>query len=280
MLVECGGKHGTVSDKDYTYKVFYFREMQLLRTVELSGMRKHCDFDTQVTLEDGSRPDMLIQLTNNRYIVVDSKAPLTAYSEGIQTADEMRAEECFRKHAQALRAHIKALNQKSYGSKRLHNGMYPLEFVCLFLPSESLYSTVLQYDTDIIEYAVSQQVYITSPTTLIALLKLIDKGWKSAEVTKNSLELQQLGVEMYSRIGSLTNHIQSLGKQLERSVGSYNDVIGAFESRVFVTAKKFQKFVPSTDAQDETIKSLTPLANSNIKTISSKVIAEQSVTGK
>ena len=256
--------------------------MQLLRTVELSGMRRYCDFDTQVTLEDGSRPDMVIQLTNNRYIIVDSKVPLTSYQEGIHATNEVYAEECFKKHAQALRSHIKALHHKSYGSKPIHSHVYPLDFICLFLPSESLYSTVLQYDVDIIEYAISHHVYITSPTTLIALLKLIEKGWKVEEVSKNTLELQQLGMDMYNRIGSLTNHIHTLGKQLERSVSSYNDVIGTFDSRVLVTAKKFQKFIPtnnnttSTMHQEDVIKNLNTVSISNIKTISSKHLTDVS----
>jgi DNA recombination protein RmuC len=132
--------------------------------VEFTGMSRICDFETQVVLPDGSRPDMVIKLTGNRCIVVDSKAPLTSYQQAVACSDSTLADELYKKHADTVRNHIANLSKKQYPSKM--NGMSP-DFVVLFLPSESLYSAALIHKPELLEYAAASKVLITSPSTLM-----------------------------------------------------------------------------------------------------------------
>lgn len=127
-------------------------------------MSRICDFDTQVILPDGSRPDMVIKLTGNRCIVVDSKVPLTSYQEAVACSDSNLADELYKKHADAVKTHITSLSKKQYPGSM--NGLSP-DFVVLFLPSESLYSSALLHRPQLLEYAAASKVVITSPSTLM-----------------------------------------------------------------------------------------------------------------
>jgi DNA recombination protein RmuC len=222
-------------------------EMQLKRTVELIGMSRFCDFELQPSLDNGSRPDMVIKLTNHRCIVVDSKVPLTAFQNALACNDGAKKEEYLRSHALAVRTHIKALSSKQYPSRGMkkHPQLQHFEspsFVVLFMPSETLYSVALEYDPGLLEYASLSNVCIASPTTLMALLKLVDSGWQRDEVNANSHEIAQVGKDLYARVGTVVGHLGAVGRSLDKAVGHYNDATVSMESRLLPSVKKLAKF--------------------------------------
>lgn len=215
-------------------------EMQLRRTVEMAGMINRVDFVEQASVdtEDGQRqrPDMLINLPNGRQVVVDSKVPLAAYLEALQTDDPDRQKERMVAHARHIRDHIKGLSAKSYWTQ-FDNAP---EFVVLFIPNETIFSAALEQDPQLIELGVDNKVILATPTTLIALLKAIAFGWQQEAIAREAKEIAALGKELYERIGVVTGHFAKLGKSLDQSVGYYNKAIGSVESRLLVTAKKFE----------------------------------------
>ena len=188
-------------------------EMQLRRTVEMAGMINRVDFIEQasVNTEEGQRqrPDMLINLPNGRQVVVDSKVPLAAYLDAIEAEDWAQFD-----HAP--------------------------EFVVLFIPNETIFSAALEQDPQLIELGVDNKVILATPTTLIALLKAIAFGWQQEAIAREAKEIAALGKELYERIGVVTGHLAKLGKSLDQSVGLYNKAISSVESRLLVTAKKFE----------------------------------------
>ena len=213
-------------------------EIQLRKVVEMAGMVNYCDFVEQETADGGRlRPDMIIKLPNGRNIVVDSKAPLEAYLESLETENDSERKNQLSRHSRQIRDHLQKLSAKNYWEQ-----FQPTpEFVILFLPGETFFSAALHQDPGLIEAGVDQKVLLATPTTLIALLRSVSYGWRQEQLTENAEQISRLGRELYDRMATLSGHFQQMGKGLERAVDSYNKGIASLDSRVLVSARKFKE---------------------------------------
>jgi DNA recombination protein RmuC len=215
-------------------------EMTLRRVVELAGLSTHCDFTEQPVTDTGSdrlRPDMIVSLPGNRVVVIDAKAPLQAYLDALEASTDADRDGHLAAHARQIRSHMQQLASKHYWSQFEQTP----EFVVLFLPGESFFSAALEKDPRLIETGVHQRVILATPTTLIALLRAIAYGWQQQAMTENARAVSRLGKELHDRIVLLASHFQDLGRSLGRSVQHYNRLLGAMESRVLVSARKFKE---------------------------------------
>jgi len=212
-------------------------EIQLRRVVELAGMIHHCDFEEQSVGETRLRPDLIVRLPGGRQVVIDAKVPLEAYLEAAQAEGEGAQAVLLKDHARQVRMHVQALGKKAYW-----DGFQPTpEFVILFLPSEAIYSAALQHDPSLIEAGASQNVIIATPTTLIALLRAVSYGWKQESLSAHAEKVSELGHELYKRLSDMTDHWNRMGRALGTAVDAFNKATGSLESRVLVTARKFQE---------------------------------------
>jgi DNA recombination protein RmuC len=211
-------------------------EVQLKRVVELAGMLEHCDFDPQVTTDNGRRPDLVVNLPGGKQIAIDAKTPLDAYLRAGDAADEAERKLLMAQHAKQVREHIKQLSAKSYWEQFANSP----EFVVLFLPGENFYAAALQAEPDLIEVSAQERVVLATPTTLIALLHAVRYGWRQEKLADTAKEIAALGAELHERADVLVRHFSKVGDSLDKAVGSYNSALTSLESRLLVTARKLQ----------------------------------------
>lgn len=216
----------------------HWGEMQLRRSLELSGMLSHCDFIEQETSEDGRhRPDLIVKLPGGRQVIIDAKAPMEAYLDAMETEDEDIRNLKLKEHARQVRNHALLLSKKSY-----HQQFQPSpEFIVLFLPSENFFSAALSQDPSLIDISAEQGVILATPTTLIALLRAVAFGWKQESLTRHIEQVSQLAHELCKRLSDMTSHFAKTGRALNTAVEAYNQTVRSLESRVLVTARKFQE---------------------------------------
>jgi len=215
-------------------------EETLRRVMELSGMVEHCDFETEKHFrgEDQSlRPDALIYLAGGRSIVVDAKAPTSAYLEAIEATTEQDREALLKRHAVQLRERMTNLSKRSYWE---HIDGSP-DCVVMFVPGDNFVSAAFQRDPALFEDAIAARVLICTPTTFIALAKAISYGWRQERLAEEASTVGRLGKELYSRLCAFGGHIATLGVNLSRTTDSYNSLVGSLESSVLPQARRFHE---------------------------------------
>ena len=235
-------------------------EVQLRRVVEAAGMLRHVDFVEQVHSagnDSAVRPDLVVQLPGDKQLVVDAKVPLSSYLEaqelgavemgrsrpsGPQSAnDDRNRQALLAAHAKALRAHVDALGTKKYWDIP---GNSP-ELVVCFIPAESILAAALTADAGLLDHALSRNVVLASPSTLLAVLKSVAFTWRQDVLTDSARELFELARQLYDRMGTLGENVSKLGSSLKTSVDRYNAMVGTLEARILPTARKLNSLEES-----------------------------------
>ena len=213
-------------------------EMTLKRLVELAGMVEHCDFyeQEQIDGKDGAvRPDMIIRMADEREIVVDVKTPLDAYLNALESDDEKGREDGLKRHARIVRERVRELSRKAYWQQFEKAP----DFVVMFIPGEQFLSAALDIDRTLLEDAIREKVILATPTSFIALLQVIEYGWRQQSLAENAEKIRIMGQDIYNRLATFGEHLARLGKNLGGSVESYNKAVGSLERQVLPGARKF-----------------------------------------
>ncbi|MCD4665129.1 MAG: DNA recombination protein RmuC, partial [Bacteroidales bacterium] len=199
-------------------------EIILERVLERSGLVKGQEYETQTTTrnEQGEliRPDVVVKLPDNKHIIIDSKVSLIAYEAYVNDEDEKKKESFLKQHVESIKNHVKGLSEKNYQNATLFDTP---DFVLMFLPVESAFSTAIQADISLFNYAWEKKIVIVSPTTLLATLSTIASIWKHEKQTQNALEIARQGGALYDKFHGLISDVEKMGTQLNTVRKTYDE---------------------------------------------------------
>ncbi len=204
-------------------------ELILARVLESSGLREGQEFLTQgrdmnLRAEDGSlqQPDVIIQLPENKHLLIDAKVSLTAYERFYQEDDEITRQQSLKEHLISIRRHIVQLSEKHYAS--LAQLKSP-DFVFLFLPLEPAFHLAIQEDQTLFSFAWEKKIVLVSPTTLLATLRTVASVWKLERRNQHAEEIARLGGALYDKVALFVEELENVGKHLERAAKAQQDAM-------------------------------------------------------
>lgn len=228
-------------------------EVILERVLERSGLVRDQEYRIQAAMQatDGTRyqPDVIIDLPDEKHLVIDSKVSLIAY-ERLVNADTEEDRKLFAKaHIESLRGHINGLSSKKYHDLYKINSP---DFVLLFVPIESSFSIAVQLDGELFNYAWDKKVVIVSPSTLLATLRTIASMWKQERQNRNVLEIARLSGDMYDKFVGFLGDMDSIGKNINYTQNAYNSAINKLSEgrgNLTNTAERIKKLGAKADKQ-------------------------------
>ena len=220
-------------------------EETLRRVVEAAGMSAHCDF-TEQTSSGENRPDLVVKLPGDRFIIVDAKVPDFDFLNALESAEPVKRAEALAAHAAKLKGTIKDLASKDY-PRQFPNA---LDYVVLFVPAESLFSAALEGDQDLIIWAAEKRILLATPASLIALLRSVSVSWQQHAQTENAQKIAEAAQELFERVVTFSNHLADIKSGLENANKAFNKAVGSYESRVMPSGEKLNKLRGTTSTQE------------------------------
>ena len=197
-------------------------EMILERILDNSNLIRGVHYQTQLNVKDEAgnnlRPDVVLNLPNNKQVIIDSKVSLTAYVNYVSAESEAERRAAMTAHVASVRQHVKELGAKSY--QQLLNSP---DFVIMFIPNEPAFLDALKEDNTIWNDAYEKKVIISSPTNLFALLKIVDDLWRRDEQNKNHENIIKLGVTLYDQLVAFSTTLEGVGTSLEQAQAKYDE---------------------------------------------------------
>ncbi len=197
-------------------------EFQLETILEKSGLQKGIHYATQGGYRDDNnqlkKPDFIINLPDNKHLIIDSKVSLVGYEKYFNSENEADEAIGLKNHLQSIKKHIKDLSSKNY--TELYNINSP-DYVLMFVPIEPALMLALQNDSSIYLEALDKNVVLVSTTTLLATLSTVASIWKQEDQKRNVLEIARQAGALYDKFEGLVQDLLKVGKQINSSQESY-----------------------------------------------------------
>jgi DNA recombination protein RmuC len=205
--------------------------MVLEKVLESSGLVKGREYETQVALkqDDGKRyqPDAIVRLPEGKDVIVDSKVSLNAYERYCAAEEDIEMKSALKAHTHSIRSHIKELARKDYQNLE---GVRTLDYVLLFVPIESAFSVAIHEDTGLYTDALSRQIAIVTPSTLLATLRTIQNMWRIDQQNKNADEIADRAGKLYDKFVGFVSDLELIGSRLDSTQGAYQDAFKKLSS--------------------------------------------------
>lgn len=199
-------------------------EIVLEKILELNNLKEGEHYSVQgkglsLKSEEGShlKPDAIIHLPEDRHLIIDSKVNLKHYIEYQKESDE----NSLKNFINSFKNHLKGLSDKNYQKAELNNP----DFVLLFVPMDSMYALLLEQTPDLINKSFENKVVVVSPTSLVAVIKLVHHLWLKVEQTKNAQKIADLGSSLYDKFALFHAELENLGKSLKKNEEHYQDIL-------------------------------------------------------
>ncbi|MDT8411014.1 MAG: DNA recombination protein RmuC [Vicingaceae bacterium] len=228
-------------------------ELILEKVLESSGLIKDVEYSTQYSTsnDDGTRimPDVIINLPDEKHIIVDAKVSLVAYQNYINCDDEVEQESHLKNHVLSVKNHIKGLSEKHYISAK---GINTPDFVLLFMPIESSFGLALRADNELYQYAWDRKVVIVTPSTLLATLRTVASLWKQEKQTKNAIEIARQAGALHDKFAGFLKDMESIKKGIDNSQEAYEKAFNKLKSgrgNLIDATKKLEELGAKTKKQ-------------------------------
>jgi DNA recombination protein RmuC len=214
-------------------------EQSLRNVLEQAGLSPYADFRSEVSVdgEDGKlRPDVVVRLPGGRQLIIDAKCSLNAYLDACDEVDEDKREACFRAHVASIRNHAQQLGSKAYWAQFGDSA----DYVIMYIPGEHFLTAALERDDGLWDWAFERKVLLATPTNLVAIARTVATIWRQERLAEAAEEIASLGKELHSRLGTMSQHMEKVGKNLQTANTAYNQMVGSFESQVLTQARRFE----------------------------------------
>jgi len=216
-------KNLTSALKGDTQKMGAWGEIFLERILEQSGLQKGREYELQVSGRDSDdrlqRPDAVVYLPDEKYLVIDSKVSLKAYERFTSAEEDEEQKQALNEHLISIRSHVRNLSDKNY--QQLFDEKSP-DFVLMFIPIESAFGAAFQTDPTLYNEAFDRNIVIVSPSTLLATLATVHNVWKREYQNQNALKIANRGGELYDKFALFVESLQDIGMRLRQTQESYD----------------------------------------------------------
>ena len=214
-------------------------EQSLRNVLEQAGLSPYADFKSEVSVdgEEGKlRPDVVVRLPGGRQLIIDAKCSLNAYLDACDEVDDDKREACFRAHLASIRNHAQQLGSKAYWAQFGDTA----EYVVMYIPGEHFLTAALERDDGLWDWAFERRVLLATPTNLVAIARTVAAVWQQEKLAEAAGEIAALGKELHSRLATMAQHMERVGKNLSTANSAYNQMVGSFESQVLTQARRFE----------------------------------------
>ena len=202
-------------------------ELVLERILEASGLREGFEYSIQKSHNndegDRFRPDIIINLPDNKHIIVDSKVSIKAYDIYRLSETEESKTKAINEHLKSIEKHIDDLGDKHYSKLK---GVNSPELVFMFIPIEPAYLLAMHSDAELSTRAWKKGVAIVTATTLLTSLKTVASIWRLEKQNRNALEIAQEGAKLYDKFVGFLEDFEKIGNTLEQGQKQYSMAMG------------------------------------------------------
>ena len=214
-------------------------EQSLRNVLEQAGLSPYADFRSEVSVEGEEgrlRPDVVVRLPGGRQLIIDAKCSLNAYLDACDEVDDDKREACFRAHLASIRNHAQQLGSKAYWAQFGDAA----DYVVMYIPGEHFLTAALERDDGLWDWAFERRVLLATPTNLVAIARTVASVWQQEKLAEAAGEIAALGKELHSRLATMAQHMERVGKNLSTANSAYNQMVGSFESQVLTQARRFE----------------------------------------
>uniref|UniRef100_UPI00389950D8 DNA recombination protein RmuC n=1 Tax=Hydrogenovibrio kuenenii TaxID=63658 RepID=UPI00389950D8 len=198
-------------------------EMILEKMLESSGLRLGIEYEREKSLHSDTnkrlRPDVIINLPDNKHIIIDSKVSLNAYEAALNSEDEKLRQEHIKSHLVSLQKHVEALSTKRYDHIETLNAP---DFVLMFIPIEGAYLMAIEQNPALFESAFEKNIAVVTPTTLFTTLKTIEQLWRYERHSEHTSSLIKKAADVHDKFVGFIDTFEKVGKQLGLAMASYD----------------------------------------------------------
>ena len=212
-----------------------FGELRLKQLLEGMGLQEGEQFTLQETIrdkdgyvvyeEDGHRliPDAILHFPDKRDVIIDSKMSFTAFEDYHNAETEAQRQDALKRHLTSMRNHVNELARKNY-SKYIAEGHAKLDFVLMYVFSESALQLALSNDATLWKDAYDRGVIITGSQNLYTMLRVLEMTWKQVRQVENQQKIMECANMIVDRVQLFAERFENVKQQLQKTQDSFDNL--------------------------------------------------------